>query len=630
MGKLQIMDTTIRDGQQSLWATRMPVGDMLPILPKMDRVGYWAIEAWGGATFDTCLRFLDENPWDRLRSIKSKTPNTRLSMLSRGQNLVGYKHYSKDVVNRFIAAAHRNGIDVFRVFDALNDIRNVVDNAEAIKACGGHFEGAISYTLSPVHTLDSFLEYGQQLKDLGADSIAIKDMAGMLTPYRTERIVKAFNAEIGLPIHVHCHYVGGMAPANYLKAAEAGAAIVDTAAAPLAFGNSQPAVEMLVAAMQESRYDTGLDLGLLFEISEYWEEVRKRGHYKRGVSSLTHMKVYSHQVPGGMMSNLMSQLEIQNAIDRLDDVMEEIPRVRAEVGYPPLVTPLSQIVGTQAVFNVLTGKRWSVVSKEMKDYICGYYGKAPGPMSPEVVNRVVGESDIMLDPDVAPGSLVTTTFAELEEEIGDLAKTEEDVLMYALFPNEARTYLSKHRTSEKVDFLLEEESSNTKEDDYVDINQIRELVRVAEESGVGEIVVEEEGARIAVRMPGAVAAAPAAPVAAAAPAAAAAPVAAPAAASAAAASHPANWYCVTSPMVGTFYAAPAPGEPAFVQVGDEVAANQTLCIVEAMKLMNEIGAEEMGTVREVCVEDATPVEFGTPLFYIEPHTSHDAVGPESA
>lgn len=629
MGKLQIMDTTIRDGQQSLWATRMPIGDMLPILPKMDRVGYWAIEAWGGATFDTCLRFLDENPWDRLRSIKSKTPNTRLSMLSRGQNLVGYKHYSKDIVNRFIAAAHRNGIDVFRVFDALNDIRNVVDNAEAIKACGGHFEGAISYTLSPVHTLDSFLEYGQQLKDLGADSIAIKDMAGMLTPYRTERIVKAFNAEIGLPIHVHCHYVGGMAPANYLKAAEAGAAIVDTASAPLAFGNSQPAVEMLVAAMQESRYDTGLDLGLLFEISEYWEEVRKRGHYKRGVSSLTHMKVYSHQVPGGMMSNLMSQLEIQNAIDRLDDVMEEIPRVRAEVGYPPLVTPLSQIVGTQAVFNVLTGKRWSVVSKEMKDYICGYYGKAPGPMSPEVVNRVVGESDIMLDPDVAPGSLVTTTFAELEEEIGDLAKTEEDVLMYALFPNEARTYLSKHRTSEKVDFLLEEESSNTKEDDYVDINQIRELVRVAEESGVGEIVVEEEGARIAVRMPGAVAAAPAAPVAAAAPAAPA-PAAAPAAAPASAASHPANWYCVTSPMVGTFYAAPAPGEPTFVQVGDEVAANQTLCIVEAMKLMNEIGAEEMGTVREVCVEDATPVEFGTPLFYIEPHASHDAVGPESA
>ncbi len=301
--------------------------------------------------------------------------------------------------------------------------------------------------------------------------------------------------------------------------------------------------------------------------------------------------------------------------------MEEIPRVRAEVGYPPLVTPMSQIVGTQAVFNVLTGKRWSVVSKEMKDYICGYYGKAPGPMDQEIVAKVVGDSQV-LDPDVAPGSLVTTTFAELEEEIGDLAKSEEDVLMYALFPNEARTYLSKHRTSEKVDFLLEEESSQTKEEDYVDINQIRELVRVAEESGVGEIVVEEEGARISVRMPGAMCAAPAVPAAVpaeAVPAAQVAPAAEPAAAPADNASRPASWHCVTAPMVGTFYAAPAPGEPPFVKVGDEVTANQTLCIVEAMKLMNEITSEEMGVVREVCLEDATPVEFGTPLFYIEPH-----------
>ena len=594
--------------------------------------GYWAIEAWGGATFDTCLRFLDENPWDRLRSIKAKTPNTHLAMLSRGQNLVGYKHYSREIINRFIHAAHRNGIDVFRIFDALNDIRNVVDSADAIKECGAHFEGAICYTMSPVHTLDSFLEYGQQLKDLGADSIAIKDMAGMLTPYRTERMVKAFNAEIGLPVHVHCHYVGGMAPANIIKAAEAGAAIADTASAPLAFGNSHPAVEMIVAALEESRYDTGLDLGLLFEIAEYWEEVRKRGHYKRGVSSLTHMKVYSHQVPGGMMSNLVSQLEIQNATDRLDEVMAEIPKVRAEVGYPPLVTPLSQIVGTQAVFNVLTGKRWSVVSKEMKDYICGYYGKAPGPMDQEIVKKVVGDSEI-LDPSIAPGSLVTTTYAEVEEEIGDLAKSEEDVLMYALFPNEARTYLSKHRTSEKVDFLLQEESSLTKEDDYVDINQIRELVHVAEESGVGEIVVEEEGMRIAVRMPGAAApvqsAPTVAPVAAAPQAQAAAP-AAEAAEAPKASQRPASWVCVKAPMVGTFYVAPAPGEPPFVQVGDEVSANQTLCIVEAMKLMNEITADQMGTVREICLEDATPVEYGTPLFYIEPHTTHDAIGPESA
>ena len=388
---------------------------------------------------------------------------------------------------------------------------------------------------------------------------------------------------------------------------------------------------MIVAALQESRYDTGLDLDLLFEIAEYWAEVRKRGHYKRGVSSLIHMQVYSHQVPGGMMSNLVSQLEIQNAGNRLPEVMKEIPKVRAEVGYPPLVTPLSQIVGTQAVFNVLTGKRWSVVSKEMKDYICGYYGKAPGPMDKEIVKKVVGDSE-MLPPDVAPGSLVTTTYDEVAEEIGDLAKTEEDVLMYALFPNEARTYLSKHRTSEKVDFLLEQESSGTKEDDYVDINQIRELVRVAEESGVGEIVVEEEGTRIAVRMPGAASAEFAAP-AAAAPVAAVAPAETDAgqasAAAADATDRPASWKPVIAPMVGTFYASPSPGEPPFVEVGDEVAANQTLCIVEAMKLMNEIGAEEMGTVREVCLEDATPVEFGTVMFYVEP-LGTPAPAPETA
>jgi oxaloacetate decarboxylase alpha subunit len=610
------MDTTIRDAQQSLWATRMQIGDMLPILPKMDKVGYWAIEAWGGATFDTCLRFLDENPWERLRAIKKHCPNTPLSMLVRGQNLVGYHHYSQEIVNRFIKAAHRNGIDVFRVFDALNDIRNVVDSAQAIKEAGAHFEGALSYTMSPVHTLDSFIEYGIQLKELGADSICVKDMAGMLTPYRTERLVKAFREQIGLPIHVHCHYVGGMAPANYIKAAEAGAAIVDTASAPLAFGNSQPAVEMIVAALKESGYDTGLDLDLLFEISAYWEGMRERGHYKRGVSSLIHMQVYSHQVPGGMMSNLVSQLEIQKAGDRLGDVMEEIPRVRTEVGYPPLVTPLSQIVGTQAVLNVLTGKRWSVISTEMKDYIGGYYGKAPGPMAPDIVKKVLGSNE-PLSPDIAPGSLVTTTYAEVEAEAGDLAQSEEDVIMWALFPNEARTYLSKHRTSEKTSFLLEEESLGTKEEQTVDINQIKELIRVVEESGIGEVTVEEAGSKVTVRAPGQMGM----PVMAAPPVAVTeAPPAPKPAAPADTIERPATWLPIKAPMVGTFYAAPAPDAPPYVVVGDEVVAGAPLCIVEAMKLMNEITSDQMGTIREVCVENAMPVEYGTVLFYFEPVT----------
>ncbi len=590
---------------------------MLPILSKMDKVGYWSLEVWGGATFDTCLRFLDENPWERLRIIRQHCPHTPLQMLTRGQNLVGYHHYSKDIVDHFIKASKRNGIDVFRVFDALNDIRNVKDSAEAINECGGHFEGAISYTLSPVHTLDSYVEYAMRLKELGAKTIAVKDMAGMLTPYRTERLVKALNNEVGLPVHVHCHYVGGMAPANYIKAAEAGAAIVDTASAPLAFGNSQPAVEMITAALKESEYDTGIDIDLLFEIADYWEEVRKRKGFKRGISTLSHMRVYSHQVPGGMMSNLVSQLEIQKATDRMDDVLREIPRVRAEVGYPPLVTPMSQIVGTQSVFNVLTGKRWSVISKEMKDYIAGYYGKAPGKIDPKVQKLVLGD-ELPLDPDVAPGSLVTTTYDDVAEEIGDLAHSEEDVLMYAMFPNEARQFLEKQRKIEKTNFLFENAVSLTKEEDYVDISQIRDLVKLVEESGVGEITVEENGAKIVVRNPN-VAAAPVAV----APAAAAAPAAAPAPAAAheqAEAKRPASWKPVTAPMVGTFYAAPSPDADPFVKEGDKVNAGDPLCIVEAMKLMNEIPAEEMCVVREVCVSNADPVEYGTVMFYIEPVT----------
>ena len=654
MQTLKIMDTTIRDGQQSLWATRMQIGDMLPILSKMDKVGYWAIEAWGGATFDAPLRFLDEDPWERLRAIKKHMPNTPLAMLLRGQNLVGYKHYSTEIVHRFVHAAHRNGIDIFRVFDALNDIRNIKDSAEAILAAGAFFEGAICYTVSPVHTLDSYIEYAHELKALGAHSIAIKDMAGMLTPYRTERMVKALKDEIGLPVHVHCHYVGGMAPANYIKAAEAGAEIVDTASTPLAFGSSQPAVEMIAAALKESGYDTGLDLDLLFEISEYWDEVRERKNFKRGVSSLLLMQVYSHQVPGGMMSNLVSQLEQQNALDRIDDVMKEIPKVRAEVGFPPLVTPMSQIVGTQAVLNVISGNRWSVIPSEMTDYIAGYYGKAPGPLAPDVVQKVLGGQP-MLDPSIAPSTLVTTTYEQVAAEAGDLAHSEEDVLMWALFPNEARIYLSKHRTDQQTEFLLEEEVNGVKEEQTVDINQIKELIKAVEEGGIGEVIVEEAGVKVTVRAKGQLAAGAATGAAGAAGAAAGAAgtgavaVTGPAdgsddaavtgegasggdtsgetrAVGVAASDRPDHWIAVKSPMVGTFYAAPSPDAPPFVSVGDEVVAGQSLCIIEAMKLMNEVKAEQMCIIREVCANNSQSVEFGTLLFFIEPLSISDTAG----
>ena len=616
MRPMRITDTTLRDAHQSLWATRMQMADMLPILGKMDQVGYWSLEVWGGATFDAALRFLDENPWERLRVIKRHCPKTPLQMLLRGQNLVGYRHYSDDICTRFVHASKRNGIHVFRIFDALNDIRNVEVTAAAVKECGGHFEGAISYTVSPVHTLDSYLEYAQELKDLGADTICIKDMAGMLTPFRTERMVSALKEQIGLPVHVHCHYIGGMAPMNYLKATEAGADIIDTAVVALAFGNSQPAVEMIVAALKESEYDTGLDLDLLFEIAEYWEAVRERKRLKRGVTSLMHMEVFSHQVPGGMLSNLISQLELQKASDRLTDVLTEIPRVRAEVGYPPLVTPLSQIVGTQAVINVLTGKRWAVVPEEMKDYIKGLYGKAPGPMDRGIVDKVLGK-DQPLAADVRPGSLVRTTYAEVEAEIGELAHSEEDVLMYALFPNEARNYLTMHQEgAEKAVFMMGEEIHTVTEGEQpVDVNQIRELIKMVESSDINEVVVEEAGGKVTVRK-GMVAqvasvSAPSAPAAGSAT-----ESATPAPADASA--RPATWKTVIAPMVGTFYSSASPGSDPFVAAGDSVSEGQVLCILEAMKLMNEITAEESGTIRELGVENGQPVEYGTVLFYYEP------------
>ena len=623
MRPIRITDTTLRDAHQSLWATRMELGDMLPILPKMDSVGYWSLEVWGGATFDAALRFLDENPWDRLRVIKQHCPRTPLQMLLRGQNLVGYRHYSDEIVDRFVKASHRNGIDVFRVFDALNDIRNVEPAARAVKDSGAHFEGAISYTVSPVHTLDSYLTYAQQLKDLGADTICIKDMAGMLTPFRTEKMVRALKEEIGLPVHVHCHYIGGMAPMNYLKAAEAGADIIDTAVVALAFGNSQPAVEMIVAALKESQYDSGIDLDLLFEIAEYWENVRQSKQLKRGVTSLLHMEVFSHQVPGGMMSNLISQLELQNASARLPDVLAEIPKVRAEVGYPPLVTPMSQIVGTQAVINVLTARRWGVIPNEMKDYIRGMYGKAPGPMDDRIVAKVLGDTE-PLPADVRPGSLVTTTYDEVAAEIGDLARSEEDVLMYALFPNEARDYLQRHQEgAEGAVFMHSRDIDSAREDDSVNVNQIRELVKLVEDSDVTEIVVEEGDARIVVRKGGvsteAAAPAPAAVAAARSEAMPASPESAQVTdAEGAVGEPPATWKPVVAPMVGTFYAAASPGAAPFVQVGDTVAEGQTLCILEAMKLMNEITAEEAGIIREIPVANAQSVEYGTVLFYYEP------------
>lgn len=605
--RVRVTDTTLRDAHQSLWATRMRTEDMVPILGKMDKVGYYSFEVWGGATFDAPLRFLDENPWDRLRTIKAHVRRTPLQMLLRGQNLVGYKHYPDDIVRRFVRCAAKNGIDIFRIFDALNDTRNFKVAIEAVKEAGAHVQAAVCYTISPIHTLEHYVETALELVEMGADSICIKDMAALLSPYRTYKLVQRFKKEIDLPINLHCHYIGGLAPMNYIKAIEAGVDIIDTATVPLAFGNSQPAVEMVAAALKDTPYDTGLDLELLYEIAEYWESVRERRGFKRGVTSLTHMKVFSHQVPGGMISNLYSQLVEQNALDRLPEVLEEIPRVRAEVGYPPLVTPLSQIVGIQAVLNVLSGKRWGVIPDEMKSYVKGLYGRPPGPMNPEVEKKILNNEKRI---ECRPADLIKETLDDYAKEIGDLAKNEEDVLMYALFPKPAREYLERHKEgAEKAVFLTSEEIKAVKEGEYMDIDQIRQLIQMVEQSDVNEVVVEEGGVKIYVRKG-------------------AAPVveskesvageAEKAGEVTETAEYPDSWKRIDAPMVGTFYRALSPDAPPFVEEEDVVEEGQTTCILEAMKLMNEIVMEEKGIIKKILVENGHPVEYGQTLFLYEP------------
>jgi oxaloacetate decarboxylase alpha subunit len=581
----------------------MRTSEMLPVLEQMDDIGFHSLECWGGATFDASLRYLDEDPWERLRLIKKHVVRTPLQMLLRGQNVVGYRHYGDDIVRRFVYKAAENGMDIFRVFDALNDIRNFETAAAAIKETGKHFQGAVVYTISPVHSLDHYIEVARSLVDMGADSICIKDMAALLSPYYAEQLIGRLKDEISVPIQLHCHYIGGLAPMTYLKAIEAGVDVIDTATVPLAFGNSQPATEMVVTALIGTPYDTELDLEKLFAMAKYFEGVRVDVGHDRGVTSLTHMQVYSHQVPGGMISNLESQLREQHALDRMPEVLEEIPIVRAEIGFPPLVTPMSQIVGTQAVLNVLSGRRWHIVPDEMKAYLRGMYGAAPGPVSADVVERVLGSEQPIT---VRPADLVNETLEDYRAEIGDLARSEEDLLSYALFPQTARNYLAHHRVGPEADvFGLNDGYLATQIGAAIadaSADRVREILMMVESSDVDEVVIEEGDLKVTVRKAAAAAAVVAA-----------APVAQPEAA----APSTNGYHMVRSKWVATFYRSPSPQSPMFVEVGDTVQAGQTLCILEMMKMMNELTADIDGIVREILVENGQTVEYGQPLFAIE-------------
>jgi len=437
---VKICDLVLRDGHQSLLATRMRTDDMLPIAEKMDQVGYWAVEMWGGATFDSAMRFLDEDPWDRLRLLRQAMPNTPFMMLLRGQNVVGYRHYPDDVLERFIIRARANGIDIFRIFDALNDIRNIERAMAIAKREGAHVQAAICYTIGPPYSIDYFVNLARQMADLGADSICIKDMAGLITPYAAYELVRRLKAEIGLPVHFHSHTTSGMATAALLKAVEAGVDIVDTAISSLSMGTSHSPTESVVAMLQGTERDTGLDLNLLAEIAEYFAEVRRKyARFESGFFGVD-VGVLQYQIPGGMLSNLVSQLRAQKAEDKYPQVLAEVPRVRAELGYPPLVTPSSQIVGTQATLNVVLGERYKIVPEEVKNYVRGYYGRPPAPIDPEVKRQVIGDEEPI---DCRPADLLPPGMPKAWEEIGSIARSEEDVISYALFPQIARPFLER-------------------------------------------------------------------------------------------------------------------------------------------------------------------------------------------
>ena len=452
MAKVGITETICRDAHQSLIATRMTTEEMLPALPLMDKVGYHSLEVWGGATFDACLRFLNEDPWERLRKIRKAAPKTKLQMLFRGQNVLGYRHYADDVVEYFVQKSIANGIDIIRIFDALNDVRNLQTAINATKKEKGHVQAAISYTISPVHNNDFFVKLAKEYESCGADSICIKDMAGLLTPYNAFELVKKLKKAVKIPIQLHTHYTSGVASMTYLKAIEAGVDIVDTALSPMALGTSQPPTEPLVATLQGTEYDTGIDLNLLTEIAEYFKPLREK-YLASGLMSTKVLGVdintLKYQVPGGMLSNLVSQLKQQGKEDKLDEVLKEVPEVRKDLGYPPLVTPTSQIVGTQAVLNVLMGERCKMVTKEPKGICKGEYGRTPVPIDDEFRKKIIGNEKAIT---CRPADLIKPELEKLKKECAEWTEQPEDVLSYALFDQVAVKFFEQRKAEKyKID-----------------------------------------------------------------------------------------------------------------------------------------------------------------------------------
>ncbi len=570
MAKVKLTDTTLRDAHQSLIATRMRTRDMLPIADKMDEVGFFSLEVWGGATFDSSIRFLNEDPWDRLRALKKTIKKTPLQMLLRGQNLVGYRHYSDDIVVKFVEHAAESGIDIFRIFDAVNDIRNMEVSIKTAKRVGAHVQGTVCYTISPVHPIPLYVKMAKELEEMGCDSLCIKDMAGLISPQSAFDLVSALKEKISIPVDLHSHCTSGMAPMSYLFACEAGVDILDTAFSPFAWGTSQPPTETTVAALRGTAYDTGLDLFLLTEIKKYFEELKEK---YRGIldpiSERIDTNVLKYQIPGGMLSNLVSQLKEQNALDKYEAVLAEMPRVREELGYPPLVTPTSQIVGTQAVLNVLMGERYKVVPKEVKDYVKGLYGRTPAPVSKEIITKILGnEKPITCRPaDLLPPELDKVT---KEANALGIVKKPEDILTYALYPAIAPKFL---RGEAKEEALLAPKPNNMK------AAPLPTEFKVEVDGDLFDVKIVSAGGGMSVRPIEAV-------------------------------EKPKTMDgAITASMQGMVLKLK-------VKKGDPVAKGDVVLVLEAMKMENNIHAPHSGVVKEIFVKEGSTVSAGDALLVI--------------
>ncbi len=630
---LRITDTTLRDAHQSLWATRMRTKDIMGIIDTIDAAGYYSLEVWGGATFDVCLRFLRENPWERLRQIKARAKNTPLQMLLRGQNVLGYKNYPDDLLDRFVELACQNGIDIFRIFDALNDTRNLEQAIKSVKKHGGHAQGTLSYTISPVHTVEEYVRVANEQKAMGIDSLVIKDMAGILTPIMAEKLVSALVREVGVPIQIHSHATSGMATATYVEGVRAGAGAIDCAISVMSGSSSQPPVETMLAIFDETDYHANLDIDCLRKICKYFEDLAPKRQLKSQPLNPIDPEILIHHIPGGMISNLRSQLDQQGALDRLPEVLAELPKARADMGYPPLVTPTSQIVGVQSVLNVLSGERYSMITEETRNYARGLYGSSPAPMNAKLKKKILGKEKPVT---CRPADLLEPMLPTATDGINpDLIEAEEDIISYCLFPEVALEYFkwralpTEERPSPPADLERKKEDAGepaTKEEaapptkrflSDTDYKELSALANKVAALNLNEFTIRRNDLSLSLKGKGvaasevpqdaATAESETTPVEEE-------PVAAP---EAPAKDGAVDGPTIDAPLNGTFYRSSGPGEPKFSEEGDLVKEGDAVCIVEAMKLFNQIKAPCKCKVVKFLVEHGAAVVKGQPLIVIE-------------